>query len=353
MNVAFLFRWLRRGVAAAVLVLACWGAYWVGSAPQRVAAQTEGLVVNPQYLDFGEVWEDPRFVWTLPIENRSPVDITIPEFSVSCTCVGIEPQSLTIPAGQTTNVKLTLNLPAERPQKWDGTPWKFQARIYPELEGLRHPGWLVQGRVRTAFTLSARLIHYGDSLVRGQPFESQTVTLTPAMPLEGVTARCDPPLAAVQVTKEADRYSLRITPSESLPVGPFKFEVLVEAVTREGRRAIGIIAVQGRVLGDISPVPDMIAFGAGPLGEMMEETLVLQSRSGRPFEVVGCEGKADGVDVQAIGATGDQVHMFRVQLRISQLGDQTATIRFLVRAMGAAKPEDVSLPVSYHGMPRE
>lgn len=69
--------WLGRGIALTILVLACLGAYWVGSRPRQVAAAQQSLVVSESALHFGEVWEDKAFVWTLPIENRSSQDIQI------------------------------------------------------------------------------------------------------------------------------------------------------------------------------------------------------------------------------------------------------------------------------------
>jgi hypothetical protein len=48
-------------------------------------------VVGQQYLDFGEVWEDPAFAWVIPIENRSAETIRIVEFVPTCSCTAVKP----------------------------------------------------------------------------------------------------------------------------------------------------------------------------------------------------------------------------------------------------------------------
>src|SRR5262249_13860680 len=63
--------WFRRGIVVAILTVVCAGGYWIGSAPRRNAARHAALTVPDTSLDFGEVWEDPAFVWKLPIENNT------------------------------------------------------------------------------------------------------------------------------------------------------------------------------------------------------------------------------------------------------------------------------------------
>lgn len=81
-----------------------------------------GLVIATKYLNFGEVWEDERFPWTLPIENRSSKEVRL-ELRSSCNCLATVPSSLTIPAGEQRDIVLTMDLrerPGEKPAPLSG-----------------------------------------------------------------------------------------------------------------------------------------------------------------------------------------------------------------------------------------
>jgi hypothetical protein len=316
-----------------------------------VAAQTEGLVVDPQYLDFGEVWEDPKFVWTLPIENRSAADITIPEFSASCTCLGIDPQSLTVPAGQTAKVRLTLDLTTERPKRWDGSPRKFEVRVYPELEnGLRHPGWKVHGRVRSAVTYEPRVLDFGESLVMGQSFDSRAVEVTAHMPLDSLVGSWDQALAAVQVIRlpeDPHKFSLQVQPRANLSVGPLKFAITLQPISQDGTRFPGVqVPVEGRVMDDVQVTPSKVLFGARPLGQKVEDTVVVHSLSGRPFEIRRVETASDDVTVNLLDDSLRASYQFRVTQVVSKPGNETSEVRFTIHTKEKSAAT-VTLRVSY------
>ena len=81
---------------AAVLILlplaVCAVSYVLGifTAP----APSEMLVIPPDSLDLGEVWEQEAFPWSLPITNRSHQPVEIADFATSCTCVSLEPSGV-------------------------------------------------------------------------------------------------------------------------------------------------------------------------------------------------------------------------------------------------------------------
>ncbi len=77
------------GVAAA-----CW-LTWSYQQSDRVDLH---LVVQPESLDLGEVWEEDRFVWMLTVTNPHKHDVVIERFVTTCACVAVAPSSLAIPA---------------------------------------------------------------------------------------------------------------------------------------------------------------------------------------------------------------------------------------------------------------
>jgi hypothetical protein len=236
----------------------------------------EGLTVPPACLNFGEVWEDRHFVWTLPVENRSHEDIQVLEFTSSCKCLGIEPPVLVVPAGQTAEIRLTLDLTdSPHPDTNGGSPEgsgfshrqgtnatvrDFRLAIAYRAAGMPNPRpWILQGRVRSALALVPPLLYLGDDLVKGQPFEPQTVVVTAHTPLAELTAKCDPALASVHVTPlegDRNRYAIELALNRTIRAGSFNFNVSVQAVTADGVQPPSLtLPVEGRVEEDVRAVP--------------------------------------------------------------------------------------------------
>src|ERR1022692_2800795 len=104
-----------------------------------------GLAVAPASLDFGLAWEDSSFHWPLPVENRTGEDVEITQFVPSCSCTSVQPDSLLIPAGQTRETTLTLDLTEEKLGSHDLTR-DFEVRISPRLrerENVSLGAWVI------------------------------------------------------------------------------------------------------------------------------------------------------------------------------------------------------------------
>jgi hypothetical protein len=59
-------------------------------------------------------------------------------------------------------------------------------------------------------------------------------------------------------------------------------------------------------------------FGARRLGEGVEETVVIRSRSQRSFTVTGIKSEMDGLSVQPIQFSGGEEKRFRVKQQITK-----------------------------------
>ena len=74
-------------------------------------------------LDFGAVWEDAEFDWELPIHNQIGERVYVTDFALSCACLRIEPRSFELAPGETTSLKLKINLLHARkrvdPKEWE------------------------------------------------------------------------------------------------------------------------------------------------------------------------------------------------------------------------------------------
>ncbi|MBX9582137.1 MAG: hypothetical protein K2X87_17670 [Gemmataceae bacterium] len=58
------------------------------------------MAIDPAALALGEVWETPRHVARIPVRNVSAQARTVREFQRSCSCVGVEPATLTLRPGR-------------------------------------------------------------------------------------------------------------------------------------------------------------------------------------------------------------------------------------------------------------
>ncbi|MCH8045203.1 MAG: DUF1573 domain-containing protein, partial [Planctomycetes bacterium] len=149
------------------------GIYW-GQTHIVAGIENGFLEVDPEHLDFGEVWVQDKFQWTLPITNTSSEPVEVLEFRSSCNCLSIEPKTLVLAPGETSDVHLTLDLTTRNPEQAAKASRRFSVRIAPIITGglAQYTGWEIQGQVRSVFTVVPLPIEFGRELVRGTPFPS-------------------------------------------------------------------------------------------------------------------------------------------------------------------------------------
>lgn len=348
------FTRLGRVLTILLLCLSCVAAYWLASASTRLLSTESALTVSPHHLDLGDVWEHPNLTWLLPIQNSSTSDIEITGFTSSCNCTDLTPPSLTVPARQTVDVRLTIDL-TKRPHP-DLDQWPFDVELVPQLRaGLpNHKGWTIRGRVSRAFKFSPPSLDFEENLVRGKPLQSRTVDVECLEKVEDFTAACVPPFARVHVTRlgrAPDKFQLRIMPQDSLPGGGFSFEVRTLGVTPTRQTIPGVLPVVGRLLEDIHAIPESVAF-ANPVGEIHHEVCVLRSRTGKKFEITGFKPDSDSLSVTPLGMIVAGWPALRLSQRVVQPGHHENQLRiFLTSEDGTAR--EVSVSVTYHGTTRK
>jgi hypothetical protein len=142
--------------------------FWQAMKSRQILSEPTALVVDDQYISFGGVWEDPVFIWTLPIRNTTNEEIEIAGFAASCSCVKIQPSSITLPAYGTAQVRLTLNLQSAHNEP-DLYGKDFQVAIQPRISkgAGSQVGWVVKGKIKQPFAFDPPVIDFKESLVRG------------------------------------------------------------------------------------------------------------------------------------------------------------------------------------------
>jgi hypothetical protein len=349
--------WPAKALAFTFLGLLCVAAYWVGSVLKQPGSGNGGLAVDGPYLNIGEVWEEKKFPWDLPVRNKTDHTIEIVRFRTSCNCVEITPQSLVLPAGDSANLHLTLDLTNTSQNDIDLHGQGFRVQVVPQLKGglAAEAGWSLRGTVRRQFVVSPPFLDFQDSLHRGHPFQSRSLKVTCASNVTQLKAACEPSLATIDVKRigaNPDKFDISVFPRDTLPGGPFSFAVKINAVSPDGQAVPGTIDVRGTLLEDVYPLPNSIALGARPLGHTCEETVILHSRSGNQFTVTGFESDPGDLHVAPLNNAPNAPPGFKVSQRISKLGAQESRVRLFVRTDDSSQSQEISFPVAYHGIPK-
>lgn len=226
------------------------------------ATATSGLTVAAEHLNFGDQWENPNFEWVLPIENRQDHEARIEGFSKSCTCLKTEPSELVIPAGQTREVRLNLDLTARERKSLPPPVRDFSVSITPRIHApkkkLPRIDWKVHGRVRTAISFDKPTVDFGRCSEATHLLPVQKVLVTSVVPLQDLTAVSKSDALRVQVTRMTDdtqRFELAIS-ALKLPIGPIKSEISVEPLLSDGQPLPKmLLPVNGSVVSDFQASP--------------------------------------------------------------------------------------------------
>lgn len=342
---------IQRAAPFCLLALACFGAYRFARSFQKDTP----LIIAADKLDFGEVWQTDSFDWKLPLENRTDRDIEVLGFFYSCPCVSVEPNRLTIPPRQVVDVRMRLDLTAVNEQDRDKALRDFAVRLVPQLpSSLISDGWDITGRVRSAFTLSSDTVSFvgGKALTIGLPMSSETVGIRAHEDLETILIHHDRSYAKVLLEKLGpSRFDLKISPNMSLSEGDFRFKIVLrpQLACHEDVPPI-TLPVFGRVLGQIQAFPAQIDLGPRVVGESTVESVVVQCKLGKSFDVLGIEGECDHLrlDEHRVDSSRGK-RLFALTYRCVRPGYQSRVVRFALRN-SEGKTSILTVPLTAYGL---
>lgn len=330
--------------------------FWLAMKSRQMLEAPAALVVDERYLSFGETWEDPVFVWKMPIRNTTDKEIDIAGFDASCSCVSIEPSAVAIAAHGTEEVRLTLNLvKAQRQANLEGEDFKVAIQPRIKRSAGSQIGWVVQGKVKKPFAIESPVVDFGESLVRGELFATRSVEIICAIAGTELLASNDSPFLTVNAIRDSSdprKHRLEINVHKNVPSGVFNYLVRLKALLPNNITASGAVSVVGRVQEDVSLQPEVLAFGAVPIGSHVNGTVLIQSRSGQKFtieEIV--KQQVEGVTVDLHKQQRDGSQCLIVTLVGNQLGDQVYTIHVKVKTLQGYL--NLPLQLSCHGIPSQ
>lgn len=353
-NVQFIKRvWVPFGAAVGVILIVIvvfkgnqYGLPFGDSNPTPSERILPALVVDSSYLDFGTVWEQEQFEWSIPIENRSDAAITVESFRSSCLCTDVTPRRFVIPANGSRTIQVTLDLTEKDNHLLDPlaplTPRPFSVTIEPILTpppSTTHLiAWQLKGRVQPAYQLQQEIIDFGQRSVLAQPFEVESVPVLCDEQVQDIRVDCNADWVACTVQRNSrTSFNIQVTPYYGMPAGYYPGTLRIFGITRTGEPLPEKrLSVAAHILGDIQPTPPQLLWPAKPIGQLIEDSLELRSLTNRDFTIDRIETDSDKVEVLLIPGDPLSANSRRVQVRyvISRAGDQKETIRFHVTPVG-------------------
>lgn len=350
-----IIRWL---LPAAVVVGASVFGFQIGSLRHQLA-QTPALVVSQRSLDFGEAWAQAAFRWTLPITNTTGREIEIRENRSSCRCTAVEPSHLVIPPGQTRTVTLTLDLMPKTQEEASQPVRNLSVTLTPQVPSVPERfRWELHGRIRNPLSVSPRALSV--EVVRGTGLQWRDVKVTPEIPLSELQATANSSVLHPEVEHPSDAkepFVLHVGVVPTSTTGRHELKVVLKPVAEEfGRLPEVTVPVIVGVVEDVQAIPHLIAFGGLPVGETGEDTVILSSRTGKPFQLleIDCDAEA-GIQAGPIGGSPgatESAAQFRVRQLAKRLKAQTSRVRFHVVQNRDVDPVEISVEVRYYGLPR-
>jgi hypothetical protein len=367
--------WTGRVVGIIFLVGVCGAAYYVGMRQHETNVRSEGLYIDAKHLDFGEVWEQTRFRWTLPIENRTDSVVDIADWSLGCNCMEATPRQVTLLPGQTVQLQLALDLTippnarSPRPLLPEGSGSsftriagdvlprsKFSARVAPILSKapVQPLGWALSGTVKAAFRLPANgIVDFGETLVKGKPFPTKELNIHADIECQSVNVTCASGNVdiATEPSRKKQEYIAELTPRPTLNLGPMSEKVVVRAIGRDGQELASTkLLVRGLVVEPIEALPSSILLGAIKLRVPVNLEIVLRARNDERFEVIRAETALTGLKVKQSALPTDRQRVILAELEPNQLGQASGSLKVHYRISKDAESRVLDVPVSYLGL---
>lgn len=329
-----------------------------------VSIDDDVIRVDKSALDFGEVWADPQFKWSIPVENISDHIVEIESVNASCSCVSIKTPFLIIPAHRTVPIELVIDLTDGKRDQPENSSYGFEVKLRTMTKGNKPPYvWRIRGNVRRVLsTVPSELFFEKGELVRGMTPEGRRLVARSFLRLNDLIATYPTKYLSVTVTPRKDNsdfFDIDIIPTEALLENPqpFSMEIVLHPVSGTPLPLPDFhIPVKGEVVDDISVSPYYLHLGAVVPDNIAGGTVTLNSKSGKPFEVSSVVTKAKELTVvpyeQSPVPEIVSRHVYHIHQRALYLGHHTNIVSFFVHSPHNSEldPIEVILRVSYLGV---
>jgi hypothetical protein len=349
-------RFAIRVLAIGFLISICAVSFRLGILSNSRRFNIGGLAASEDALEVGDVWEQSDFTRVVRVTNETSRTIMLKDVLTSCSCASIEPRSLAIPGRAQGELRVLLDLAKAVDPSSKAHSRPFAVTLIPVIDEGPAPtaGWTIRGWARRPFQFEPPFVDFGE-FGNDKPFSQATVHVVPSPELVDIQADCPDLNWKCMLTPFPAAASgpcqLTLGPLPSLQAGTHYVAVRLRAKDENHRLVSGFVGAKCRILDDVWMDPPDMRLGARELGEEIRETITLQSRSAKPFKVVALSQAPDSVRIEPRCVADDATTAFSLTLKVTRLGHQTFSIKFLVRDKENSRPREFDLPVFYHGIP--
>lgn len=229
---------------------------------------------------------------TLRITNTGDAPNDITRFLTSCNCAKIQPLALSIPAHDSREIAISLELSNSMRAPGRDRLVPFDVLITAMATDVQLSAFQVHGKVLRAIKCDPPSLHFGECVggVLSASLDVAVDVLGPGEHLElttsdGVVASLD---EASSLKGGARRLSIQINPPRVEHSAEFAGYVLVRSVANnEGKETITRIPIRGRVIPDIELVPSTLVLNSRE--DLSGIQLNAFSRTGRDWRLVGVQ----------------------------------------------------------------
>lgn len=333
--------------------------YWTHQpAPMdtRPTIEPQKLAVQEGSLDFGERPPIESFSWTLPVKNLTDRVIEVLDFELGCLCTEVTPQAFSVKPGETQEVKVVVDLQPANDEDLVKSVREFASTIKPIFKGgwPKQDAWQLTGRILNPYRVEPAFINYDDTLVSGLAFPPQQITVTASQSLEALEVECDPPFGTASVQRrdgQEREFVVHFTPHSDLQIGRYDLTLRLQGICKDGSKLPRTgVRVFAHVRPDVEVFPSVVHLGALKSGQDAKANVVLRSRSGRPYELLGIEHENnEDLKIEEREAAGAD-RTFELRCQVNKAGLSVSKVKFSVKSGAGNDVRHIPLVVCYSGL---
>lgn len=303
-------------------------------------------------LDLGEVWEDPEFVRRITIRNTGTQTVSVEKLLGGCECTELEPRSFALAPGGAQELAVKIDLTHRFPHQFGMERRELLLDVSPVFakRGAAAEHWPIRGVVKSRVSVDGRGLAFGDLCGQGGPAVTGTMKATAHVPLAGLEATGPTDKATVSVVpvpKRPGGYDVRVTPDPDLPLGHFRFDVGLTAVSPDGTRHRCVaFYVEGEMRSPVRVFPDPVLLGEHTVGTAAEAIVTVEFPAGG-WSVDRIETERSDTTVTPTTQLDDRP-TYTIRQPIMKSGDHASQIRFVCRKPNA-QLETVPITVRWYG----
>jgi hypothetical protein len=205
-------------------------------------------------------------------------------------------------------------------------------------------------------TADVLYVNFGDSIVKGSPEFTRKVRAVAHVPVDSLEIVIVPPVCTVRFERDKvhpDRFDLFITPSPTLPVGPFEGKVKVRVVQEKTRLHGLTFGVKGEIQSEMRLLPARLFLPPTTVGEVAEAMVLVSHPNAKGFAIDHWEVDTKEITIEPCPMTDQPTgKVFRVAWRLTKSGDHQSEVRCVFRKPDKSL-ETVTMAVSTLGVQPE